>query len=276
MILTPRQQQVVSDDPPPEYSEDKQVPAVVPVMSESSASAVTEGQISINAFFKKRSPSPPKQHLTPPQPSTKPEIADIAILLSAPLCSFLCISNGSKLPKAAVLAIIYKYIETHNLQKSDNKTIIIPDEKLKELFFMDDGMELTYSNLQEFVNIHFLNTEEPSAPAKPIQSTSAVESKKKTDKPRPNGVQGCRDMAKCFTDGQRIRHKIGTDKIWVGSYDASKNGIMYDGKVLTLHKFVLNHYAAEKPERLTANAWKECECEVGGQWVSTHSLPAIV
>jgi len=86
---------------------------------------------------------------------------------------------------------------------------------------------------------------------------------------------GCRDMAKCITNGQRIRHKIGTKKIRVGTYDSSKNGIVYDEKILTLNQFAVSHYKLERPERVTANAWKECECEVNGKWISMYSLPII-
>jgi len=90
---------------------------------------------------------------------------------------------------------------------------------------------------------------------------------------KPAIGKGCRDMAKCFTDGQRIRHTIGIDKTWIGIYDSKKNGIVYDGKTLTLNKFVVLHFQSERPDRVpSANAWKECECEVDGQWISTYSL----
>jgi hypothetical protein len=91
---------------------------------------------------------------------------------------------------------------------------------------------------------------------------------------KPTGVKGCRDMAKCFTNGQRIRHTIGINKTWTGTYDSSKNGIVYDGKILTLNKFAVSHFESERPDRVSAvNAWKECECEVDGKWISTYSLP---
>ena len=32
---------------------------------------------------------------------------------------------------------------------------------------------------------------------------------------KATGVKGRRDMAKCFTNGQRIRHKIGINKTWI-------------------------------------------------------------
>lgn len=89
-----------------------------------------------------------------------------------------------------------------------------------------------------------------------------------TDSPK-----GCRDMSKCFTNGQRIRHLIG-NRIWMGTYDSTANGILYDGKTFTLNKFAVSHYKAEKPDRVSnVNAWKQCECEVDGSWISTYSLP---
>ena len=91
---------------------------------------------------------------------------------------------------------------------------------------------------------------------------------------KATGVKGCRDIAKCFTNGQRIRHTIGINKTWIGTYDSSKNGIVYDGKILTLNRFAVSHYEYERPDRVSnVNAWKECECEVGGKWISTYSLP---
>ena len=89
-------------------------------------------------------------------------------------------------------------------------------------------------------------------------------------------VQGCRDMAICFTHGQRIRHTIGINMIWIGTYDSSKNGIICDGKYYySLSEMAKAHNKVERPHRLTntANGWKECECEVGGKWISTYSLP---
>jgi T5orf172 domain len=87
-------------------------------------------------------------------------------------------------------------------------------------------------------------------------------------------VKGCRDMAKCFTHGQRIRHKIGINKIWIGTYNSSKNGIECDGKLYTsLSNFAVMHVRVYNPTRKSTGGWKHCECEVEGKWVSTHSLP---
>jgi hypothetical protein len=87
----------------------------------------------------------------------------------------------------------------------------------------------------------------------------------------------CRDTSKCFTNGQRIRHTIGVNKTWIGIYDSSKNGIMYNGKIYQgrspLNQFAKSHYETERNDRVSnVNAWSECECEVNGKWISTFNL----
>jgi len=87
----------------------------------------------------------------------------------------------------------------------------------------------------------------------------------------------CRDTRVCFTHGQRIRHTIGINKTWIGTYDSLKNGILcndtlYQGRS-PLNQFVKCHYEIERNDRVSnANAWSECECDLNGQWVSTFNL----
>jgi len=93
---------------------------------------------------------------------------------------------------------------------------------------------------------------------------------------KPTDVKGCRDMAKCFTNGQRIRHTIGINKTWVGTYDSSKNSILCDGtNYYSLTALAKAHNTIELPQRRVnnANGWKECKCEVDGEWISTQFLP---
>ena len=87
-------------------------------------------------------------------------------------------------------------------------------------------------------------------------------------------VVKCRDMRKCFTNGQRIRHTIGINKTWIGIYDSSKNEIMYDTKIYkSLSGFAEMHYSIDRPDRVkSANGWRECECEVNGKWISTDNF----
>ncbi len=89
-------------------------------------------------------------------------------------------------------------------------------------------------------------------------------------------VVRCRDTSKCFTNGQRIRHTIGINKTWIGIYDSSKNGILHNSKlyqgISPLNQFALSHYESERSGRISVNAWRECECEVNGKWISTYNL----
>lgn len=103
-----------------------------------------------------------------------------------------------------------------------------------------------------------------------------VEEDEEAPREKASGVPGCRDMAKCFTDGQRIRHTIGINKTWTGVYDTSKNGIVCNGTLYgSLSSLACAHNRAELPHRATntANGWRECKCEVDGEWISTLSLP---
>lgn len=96
-----------------------------------------------------------------------------------------------------------------------------------------------------------------------------------SDESSTDHVKKRRTMKKCFTDGQRIRHMI-RDKIWIGAYDSSKNAIIHDGTVYkTLSLFATAHVRSEhNPNRATPrDGWKNCQCEVKGEWVSTYDLP---
>jgi hypothetical protein len=100
------------------------------------------------------------------------------------------------------------------------------------------------------------------------------EDEEEDEENKKNKEKGCRDMTKCFSDGQRLRHTIGINKTWIGIYDASKNEIICDTKSYkSLSRFAATHYSIERPDRgNSANGWAECECEVNGKWISTYSL----
>jgi len=88
-------------------------------------------------------------------------------------------------------------------------------------------------------------------------------------------VKGCRDMAKCFTNGQRIRHTIGINKVMIGKYNSKTNRIVLDDTTELRGPCGLanEHYKREKLPYGHRDGWGTCECEVGGKWISTYSLP---
>ena len=88
-------------------------------------------------------------------------------------------------------------------------------------------------------------------------------------------VKKRRTMKKCFTDGQRIRHRM-RDKMWIGTYDSSKNAIVHNGTTYrTISMFATAHVIADhNPNRAAPrDGWRYCECEVQGEWVSTYEIP---
>ena len=98
-----------------------------------------------------------------------------------------------------------------------------------------------------------------------------LEKEKEEDEEYDEDKKNSRNMAKCFTNGQRIRHTIGINKTWIGIYDASKNEIICDTKSYkSLSGFAGTHYSIERPDRgNSANGWAECDYEVNGKWIST-------
>lgn len=88
---------------------------------------------------------------------------------------------------------------------------------------------------------------------------------------------GCRDTKKCFKHLQKIRHieKV-SNNIWEGYYDFNKDKIIFENNEYTMYLFVRNHYIQIRPDRTPeANAWKECECLINDNWISTFNLPEL-
>ena len=76
--------------------------------------------------------------------------------LSDDLCVFLGIDTGSELPRTEITRRLNLYIKEHNLQNSENKKQILPDEKLKTLLNISDAEQLSYFNLQKYMKHLFI------------------------------------------------------------------------------------------------------------------------
>jgi chromatin remodeling complex protein RSC6 len=85
-----------------------------------------------------------------------------AALLSDELCEFLEKPVGTKLFRAEVTKLLYKYINDNHLQDIENKKIIRVDDKMKKLLGLEDNQELTYFNIQTFMNKHYCNNPDSS------------------------------------------------------------------------------------------------------------------
>ena len=71
------------------------------------------------------------------------------------LCLFMNLPANTEVARTEVTQYIIKYIRDHNLQHTDNRKIILPDEKLKHLLEIKEGDEVTYFNIQKYMNKHF-------------------------------------------------------------------------------------------------------------------------
>jgi chromatin remodeling complex protein RSC6 len=77
--------------------------------------------------------------------------------VSSELCKFLNKEEGTKIARTDVAKALTTYIKTNNLQFSENKQIILPDENLKSLLGIKDKNEkITFFNIQKYMNKHFI------------------------------------------------------------------------------------------------------------------------
>jgi chromatin remodeling complex protein RSC6 len=76
--------------------------------------------------------------------------------ISDELCDFLKITKGSELSRTEVTRHITKYVRENNLNKADNKRIIIPNAALRKLLNCKESDTISYFNLQKWLKHHFV------------------------------------------------------------------------------------------------------------------------
>lgn len=77
------------------------------------------------------------------------------------LCAFMNKTEGTEIARTDVTKALVSYIKENNLSYSENKQIIIPDDKLKGLLGIDnESKQLTYFNIQQYMNKHFCKKQE--------------------------------------------------------------------------------------------------------------------
>jgi chromatin remodeling complex protein RSC6 len=72
------------------------------------------------------------------------------------LCAFMNKSEGTEIARTEVTRALVAYIKENKLENTINSKIISPDDKLKILLGLDDTQELTYFNIQKYMNKHFV------------------------------------------------------------------------------------------------------------------------
>ncbi len=75
--------------------------------------------------------------------------------ISNELCEFMGKEVGTELARTEVTQYVIQYITDKNLQNPNNRKAIIPDDPLKELLGVTEDDEVTYFNIQKYMNRHF-------------------------------------------------------------------------------------------------------------------------
>ena len=75
--------------------------------------------------------------------------------ISKELCEFMGKEAGTELARTEVTQYVIQYITDNSLQNPENRKAIIPDDPLKELLGVTEKDEVTYFNIQKYMNRHF-------------------------------------------------------------------------------------------------------------------------
>lgn len=71
------------------------------------------------------------------------------------LCVFMDKPKGSLISRTEAIKFISKYIADNKLKHPDNKSIVVPDEKLANLLGNTMDEKLTFFTMQKFITRHF-------------------------------------------------------------------------------------------------------------------------
>jgi chromatin remodeling complex protein RSC6 len=88
----------------------------------------------------------------------KPSGFAVPTKISDELCAFMQKPKGSSAARTEVTQYIIQYIKDNELQWSENRKIIKPNTPLKNLLKVAEEEEVTYFNIQRFMNKHFIKS----------------------------------------------------------------------------------------------------------------------
>lgn len=87
-------------------------------------------------------------------------IFEIPLKVSDELCRFLGHPTGTLISRSNVTKQVNNYVKEKNLK---NKHNIAPDAALKKILQVPEGEQLTYFNLQKYLNKHYIKEVKPTA-----------------------------------------------------------------------------------------------------------------
>lgn len=82
-----------------------------------------------------------------------PSIFERPVQVTDELCKFLAKPNGTLLSRSEVTKLVNNYVKEKDLK---TKHAIAPDAALKKLLAIPEGDQLTYFNLQKYLNRHYV------------------------------------------------------------------------------------------------------------------------
>ena len=85
----------------------------------------------------------------------KPSGFAVPTAISNELCDFMKRPRGSKVARTEVTQYIIRYIKENDLQYQQNRKIIKPNKELRSLLASKAKDEVTYFNIQRYMNRHF-------------------------------------------------------------------------------------------------------------------------
>jgi len=86
----------------------------------------------------------------------KPSGFAVPCSITSELCNFINKPVGTKIARTDITRYIINYIKENNLQNPKNRRFILPDEKLHKLLNLNTGDDVTYFNIQRYMNKHFI------------------------------------------------------------------------------------------------------------------------
>jgi len=93
----------------------------------------------------------------PRDPNAPPTGFQKPINVSDELRKFLGLAQGELIPRTQVTSKINEYCKEHNLQKEEDKRVLMPDATLSKLLRLKKGDTLTFFNLQKHLKHHYPN-----------------------------------------------------------------------------------------------------------------------
>jgi chromatin remodeling complex protein RSC6 len=80
------------------------------------------------------------------------------IKVTKELCEFMNRAEGTEIARTDVTKALIAYIKENKLENKANSQIISPDDNLIHLLGIEPDHELTYFNIQKYMNKHFVKT----------------------------------------------------------------------------------------------------------------------